>query len=611
MAKEKFDTPKPHVNFGTRFMALTVTAGFILMTSLASLAQNNKIWDKVQIVDDFNFGKRKTLSVGSRDEFVNALSTVKPGEVILLRNGTYTDWGTITIGVSGSKHNRIVIAAGNPGGVVFRGDLRININADNTTVYGLSFVEVNKVPDPGSIISIYGNNIRISGCTFVSSVGPVEDHAYQIVSTGDSSRVDHCYFHDMLSRGIKIRYRDEMYWKGSRGNYLIDHNILRDMRYARTKTIQGESIYTGSGAEELAVLQTGVITEYNLFHYAEGDKHGEIVSDKSSTNIYRYNMFAYGNCYLSLRHGTSKLVYGNVFYNLPLGLSAINKNHLVCNNYFLNCGTAIRIYTGNESQIIPMVSTAWSCCGSPYGNTTNCVFTHNTIIGCENGLAYVERGPFPVEKNTVVNNIFSGISGVVISASIDTGTNTIDNNLFNQYGTIGSGGSNTIMQDPLLNNDRLPLLSKTSPARNSAKKNMAFPEGLYGNAKGGGTPEMNMGVLASGLYGFDYKKIPYFPEDLDAIKGKPLQAVIQIIPDDLEQYQPVIIDGGASCGNITEYRWDLGNGVVVKSKESVITVLWKGDSKQSVKLTVVDGSGKTNSTAVTISKAAVNTSWKP
>ena len=73
-----------------------------------------------------------------------------------------------------------------------------------------------------------------------------------------------------------------------------------------------------------------------MFKHCNGEP--EIITSKSSNNIYRYNLFFESEGALTLRHGNATHVYGNYFIGNNLrrtgGIRVIGEDHEICRNYF-------------------------------------------------------------------------------------------------------------------------------------------------------------------------------------------------------------------------------------------------------------------------------------
>ena len=137
-----------------------------------------------------------------------------------------------------------------------------------------------------------------------------------------------------------------------------------------------EAIQIGQGNDS-GFISAYTTVEYNLFDNTSGD--AEIISSKSSLNIFQYNTFRNCKGNLVLRFGNSSLVEGNFFFNS--GLRIHGKNHEIINNYFEGGDIAIDIWTGIAVGMMP----------GRYQGVSNCLIAHNTILNTKKAAIYLGR----------------------------------------------------------------------------------------------------------------------------------------------------------------------------------------------------------------------------
>ena len=78
------------------------------------------------------------ITVGTTQDLVNATATVKPGDTILLSDGTYRDL-RLTITADGTGDKMITIKAQNPGKAYISGNSAIELRGDFIHLSGLYF----------------------------------------------------------------------------------------------------------------------------------------------------------------------------------------------------------------------------------------------------------------------------------------------------------------------------------------------------------------------------------------------------------------------------------------------------------------------------------------
>ncbi len=264
------------------------------------------------------------------------------GDTIYLKSGTYTT-GTVTMNKTCTGGNEITISVSDGvsedlGGAIFTSAI-VYITGDYQILKGIEFD-----PAGASVISLEMQNgasyNRVTECKF-QDVGNNNGITIGRNSSNNThNRFDHCSFIDTGSWGgymLRIRVDDVQNARGNIHNR-IDHNYFRD----HSSGSNYEDIQIGDG--DVATFQEDnyTIVEYNLFENADSDN--ETVSSKSSSNIFRYNVFIDCNGALTLRAGDDCEVYANFFYfsgadvssgtdYIP-GVRVFGHNQTVINNYF-------------------------------------------------------------------------------------------------------------------------------------------------------------------------------------------------------------------------------------------------------------------------------------
>ncbi len=324
-----------------------------------------------------------TINVNSNTTLAAAISSVNPGDTIVLANGTYAGF---TLSRSGTASAPIMIEAANQGGAtISSGIIHLAANA-YVTVQGLNLTT------SGSTQSIDGSSAgvavwfeatrfcRLTRCTLKLTGEATGTQWVTISGASDSNRVDHNEFGPGTVNGRYILPRgnptipgvtppsDRTSWAEGHGpvnpnmarNTLIDHNYFHDKASGSAETIALGAIgVTGD------YQNTNSIVEYNLFVNCDGDP--EVITTKSSSNIIRYNTFR--TCYgtISLRAGNNSAVYSNIMLQGGKsgsgGIKLFEKNHVIYDNYI-----------DNVDQYPILVGS-----GDPY--SPNSGFTHAQVFG--------------------------------------------------------------------------------------------------------------------------------------------------------------------------------------------------------------------------------------
>ncbi len=169
------------------------------------------------------------------------------------------------------------------------------------------------------------------------------DGRYLLVS-GDDCEVDHNTFQNKSTPGQMF----SIHGPGSSGmaqRTWVHHNLFQN--FTSIGGNGGETLQIGLSGRSLTNAHT--LVENNLFVMCNGEN--ELISNKSSANIFRYNTIRDSTSgELTLRHGNNCTVHSNFFLN-SAGLRFFGDDHKIYSNYFENCDPAIQI--GNGGTNIP------------------------------------------------------------------------------------------------------------------------------------------------------------------------------------------------------------------------------------------------------------------
>jgi poly(beta-D-mannuronate) lyase len=269
--------------------------------------------------------------VSSAGEIRAVMNNVKPGDTLIMKNGTWKDQD-IKLTCSGKAEGLITLRAETPGQVVLCGNSSLRVDGSYVVVSGLLFTDGCLTEGgPSDVIRVNGTHNRITDCAIVNYNPPDKKlRSFWVTLRGNNHRLDHCHFSGQNNSGVTtvIALDGTEETSGNR----IDHNYYGD----RPKG-------TGNGFETIRVgtstysMQNAHVTvEYNLFERCDGEV--EIISNKSCENIYRFNTFRENAACLTLRHGNRCLVEGNFFLggkkDRTGGVRVIGEDHIVINNYF-------------------------------------------------------------------------------------------------------------------------------------------------------------------------------------------------------------------------------------------------------------------------------------
>ncbi|GAA4113589.1 hypothetical protein GCM10022393_12690 [Aquimarina addita] len=273
--------------------------------------------------------------VSDIEAFNKAIAAAKPGDEIILGNGTWTD-AHFVFTAEGTKEAPITIKAEENGKVILSGNTSLKIGGKHLVIQGLVFNDGFTEEDALIIFKTddgkLAENCRLTEIA-IDHFNPKNrfDKSEWIHVHGKNNRVDHSYFGGKLNAGVtlvvKLNNKNSL-----ENNHRIDHNHFGYRPNLGSNG--GETLRVGVSTYSLSPSRT--VIENNYFEQCDGEV--EIVSLKSSDNIARNNVFFESAGVLALRHGNRNLIENNFFIgnNKPGtgGVRVINNGHTIKNNHF-------------------------------------------------------------------------------------------------------------------------------------------------------------------------------------------------------------------------------------------------------------------------------------
>jgi poly(beta-D-mannuronate) lyase len=321
-------------------------------------------------------------------EATKALGSLKPGDELILADGEWPSY-VIAFKAKGTAEKPITLRAQTPGKAILTGKSSVLVSGTHLIVNGLL---LKNTTGTGEGILLSGSHNRLSETAIIGG-----KYKYFVHLRGSEHRVDHCYLEGKTSEGPTLQIEAE----GTPNHHRVDHNHFGPRR--RLGQNGGETIRIGYSFQSLTNSST--LVEHNLFDRCNGEL--EIISNKSSDNIYRANTFLECEGMLTLRHGNRCLIDGNFFLGNRKkstgGIRVIGEDHVVINNYF----------EGLEKGLI------WITAGVPnskleeYFQAQRCLIAFNTIVNCRGPALELDAGFGDSKRSlrpadiTLANNLFS------------------------------------------------------------------------------------------------------------------------------------------------------------------------------------------------------------
>ena len=323
-----------------------------------------------------SLGARKIL-VRNMDELKKAHADAKPGDTVILKNGTWNN-ALIKLNFSGTAAQPIVFKAEKAGKVILSGISQLRIGGNYIIVDGLLFI--NGYAPSSSVIEFRtGSNELANHCRVTNTVindfnKPKRmDDDYWVAFYGKHNRIDHCSFFNKKNMGVLLAVilDDDR----SRENFhQIDHNYFGIRPPLGSNG--GEIIRVGV-SQHCEFNSNTQITD-NLFEDCDGET--EIVSIKSGRNIVSRNIFKECQGSVVLRHGDYNTVTDNLFLGngkeATGGVRVINKGQWVINNYFYKCRGE------NFKAPLAIMNGIPNSPAHRYVQVTDAVIMNNSFVDC-------------------------------------------------------------------------------------------------------------------------------------------------------------------------------------------------------------------------------------
>ncbi|WGO99274.1 polysaccharide lyase 6 family protein [Saccharophagus degradans] len=377
-------------------------------------------------------GCAKEILVNSQEQYAEALSSVKPGDTIVLANGEWKDFEIVFTG-KGTEKAPITLTAQTKGKVLITGESNLALAGEHLVVSGLVFT--NGYTPSDAVISFrtakpvaegdYSTVAMHSRVTEVviddfSNPERFETDAWVLIY-GKHNRVDHSNFTGKRNKGVLMAVRLDT--THSRENHHeIDHNYFgpRDILGSNG----GETLRIGTS--HFSLSDSFTLVENNYFDRCNGEL--EIISNKSGSNKFIGNTFFESRGTLTMRHGHGNVIENNVFFGNGKdhtgGIRVINERQTVRNNYMSDLagyrfGGGLVVMNGVPNSAI-----------NRYHQVKNAVIENNTLVNVDHiqlaAGSDKERTATPVDSkfsnNLIVNDdkrnpftVYDDVSGITFS----------------------------------------------------------------------------------------------------------------------------------------------------------------------------------------------------
>lgn len=435
-------------------------------------------------------------------ELENAIKAARPGDSIYMADGEWKDV-VINFNSSATSQKRIALRAFHPGKVALTGKSKLRLVTPYLDVEGLVFRD--GMSEEGfPLIDFRSDYGRVSDTAIIDFNPTDRKIGYNwVVFTGSNNQLTESYFTGK-NNPRPVVANDCC---TARHN-TVSYNYFKDIAHVAE-----------NGREIIQVVGHGRNDEYtddgaffrverNLFDHADGEGD-EIISIKSNHNVIRNNTIRASRGGISLRNGQANTVESNYILGQgrsgTYGIRVQGPNNKVVNNYIDNVTDGLLLHTGEELFVrgcitdyltvdfVPLKKASAPCgYAMRYGQVTNGVFAHNTLVNVSGvdiyvGMNYKFAWPYQQmvripESNLFMNNlIYKPAGGIAVTTQLPDDTPPINTLTFKPNRFLGNlvfGGELDItapssdafgftFADPLLTKvDEVYRLSQRSPAVN-------------------------------------------------------------------------------------------------------------------------------------------------
>jgi hypothetical protein len=357
--------------------------------------------------------------VASADE-VEALieaGTLAPGDSIVWSNGVFEDVELDIEGADGTKDAPITLRAATPGGVVLRGETQFKVGAKWWIVEGFHFDGDESGVNNYNTFQFRSNggtsaqHTCLNNCAFTNLKTDGETSKWVLMFGRDNS-INRCHFSGKSSKGALLTVELGYLPEHATAGHVISGNYFADV--APQPGTDNETIRIGSSEDQNK--RAACVVRDNYFLRCNGEN--EIVSSKSSYNVFERNTFWKCDGALVLRHGHHATVAGNFFFGDGAknagGIRVVDSHHKIINNYLQD-----------------LTGTSWNAAFSilggkkPSGGNDNgyqavngIVVAHNSIFNCRQSILLNKSKGSRAPSGLFANNLISSSSGPLIAGDL-------------------------------------------------------------------------------------------------------------------------------------------------------------------------------------------------
>jgi poly(beta-D-mannuronate) lyase len=282
-------------------------------------------------------------TVANLDELNTAIAGARPGDTIVLRDGTWSD-AAIVLNAAGSASAPVMLRAETSGKVVLAGASSLVFAAPYVTVEGITFQD--GAIAKGSMVTFRSDHGRLIDTAIINyNPSDLTKAYYWVYFEGNDNRVERCLFEaknhmgPLVGNAIKDSRRNAV-----SGSYF--HNIGSSHGRNGMEIFR---IWGYGGNEELGDDGAFFTIEGNLFDHADGESM-EIISLKSNRNRVVNNTIRATLGGITNRSGNFNTISGNAILcegrKGAYGMRVTGQQQQITDNYIERCDYGIMLVSG-------------------------------------------------------------------------------------------------------------------------------------------------------------------------------------------------------------------------------------------------------------------------
>lgn len=369
--------------------------------------------------------KSQTHNVASADE-VEALieaGSVAAGDTVVWADGILKDVELNIEGADGTEKAPVTLRAATPGGVVLKGESQFKVGSQWWVIEGFHFDGGENEINNYCTFQFRSNggtpaqHTCLTNCAFTNLKTDDETSKWVLVY-GHANGINRCHFSGKNSKGALITVELAYLPEGGTAEHAISNNYFAD--FSPQEGTDNETIRIGSSKDQNK--RAHVAVRGNYFVRCNGEN--EIISSKSSYNVFERNTFRQCDGALVLRHGHHATVAGNFFFGDGAknsgGIRVVDSHHVIKNNYLQDLkGTswnaAFSILGGKKTS---------GGTDNGYQAVDGITVAHNSILNCSQSVLLNKAKGSRAPTGLIANNLFSSSTGPLVTG--DLAANQLD-----------------------------------------------------------------------------------------------------------------------------------------------------------------------------------------